>query len=40
MIATMRIKARQRYEAMYMPTANLDALVAIYREAMGEVRER
>ena len=33
-IATMRIKARQRYEAMYMPAANLNALLTIYQEAM------
>jgi glycosyltransferase involved in cell wall biosynthesis len=39
-IAAMRVKARQRYEAMYMPAANLNTLVAIYREAMEEVRER
>ena len=40
MVTAMRIKARQRYEAMYMPEANLNALVAIYREAMDAVHER
>jgi glycosyltransferase involved in cell wall biosynthesis len=39
MVTAMRIKARQRYEAMYMPAANLNALVTIYREAMDETRK-
>jgi glycosyltransferase involved in cell wall biosynthesis len=40
MVAAMRIKARQRYEAMYMPETNLNALEIIYREAIEETRER
>jgi glycosyltransferase involved in cell wall biosynthesis len=40
MVAAMRVKARQRYEEMYMPTANLNALEAIYQEAIEEVRQR
>jgi glycosyltransferase involved in cell wall biosynthesis len=40
MLAGMRIKARQRYESMYMPAANLNALEIIYREAIDELRER
>jgi glycosyltransferase involved in cell wall biosynthesis len=39
MVATMRIQARQSYEAMYMPEANLNALEVIYREAMDEARK-
>jgi glycosyltransferase involved in cell wall biosynthesis len=40
MVAAMRIEARQRYEGMYLPQANLNALESIYREAIEEVRER
>jgi len=40
MVASMRIKARQRYEAMYMPATNLNALENIYREAIEEMRGR
>ena len=40
LLATMRSKARQRYEAMYMPASNLNALETIYREAIEEMRER
>jgi glycosyltransferase involved in cell wall biosynthesis len=40
MLASMRIKARQRYEAMYMPAANLTALEIVYREAVEEMHER
>jgi glycosyltransferase involved in cell wall biosynthesis len=40
MVAAMRIKARQRYEAMYMPASNLNELEIIYREAIEEMRER
>ena len=38
MVAGMRIKARHRYEAMYMPATNLNALETIYREAIEEMR--
>jgi glycosyltransferase involved in cell wall biosynthesis len=40
MLASMRIKARQRYEAMYMPAANLTSLEIIYKEAVEEMHQR
>jgi glycosyltransferase involved in cell wall biosynthesis len=39
LVALMRMGARQRYEAMYLPAANLNALETIYREAMEETRK-
>ena len=39
LVARMRLGARQRYEAMYLPAANLNALETIYREAMEEARK-
>jgi glycosyltransferase involved in cell wall biosynthesis len=40
MVAAMRLAARRRYEGMYLPQANLNALETIYREATEEVHER
>jgi glycosyltransferase involved in cell wall biosynthesis len=40
LVATMRLGARQRYEDMYLPQANLNALVGIYREAMEARKNR
>jgi glycosyltransferase involved in cell wall biosynthesis len=40
MVAAMRLEARRRYEELYLPQANLNALESIYREAMENVRER
>ena len=40
MVAVMRLEARRRYEDTYLPQANLNALEAIYREAMQGARER
>jgi glycosyltransferase involved in cell wall biosynthesis len=39
-VAVMRLEARRRYEDTYLPQANLNALEAIYREAMQGARER
>lgn len=36
LVAAMRVEARSRYEAMYLPETNLRALVDIYREAIVE----
>ena len=40
MVAVMRLEARRRYEDTYLPQANLNALEAIYREAMQGARKR